>query len=66
MFQDIIAKGGSLTEVLQNLPSVSISSSGTPQIRGDDNVTILVNSKPSGLTSSTELFSTIPLKKLKS
>jgi hypothetical protein len=58
--QDIVAKGGSLTDVMQNLPSVQVESDGNVSIRGDQNVRILVDGKPSGLASSAELFATIP------
>lgn len=58
--QDVVAKGGTLADVMQNLPSVQIESDGNVSIRGDQNVRILVDGKPSGLTSSAQLFSTIP------
>ncbi len=58
--QDVVAKGGTLTDVMQNLPSVQIESDGNVSIRGDQNVRILIDGKPSGLASSAELFSTIP------
>jgi len=57
---DIIAKGGTLSDVLQNLPSVQIESEGSISIRGDQNVTILIDNKPSGLASTAELYNTIP------
>lgn len=58
--KDIVAKGGTLTDVMQNLPSVQVESDGNVSIRGDQNVRILVDEKPSGLASSAELFATIP------
>lgn len=58
--QDIVAKGGTLTDVMQSLPSVQVESDGGVSIRGDQNVRILVDGKPSGLASSAELFATIP------
>ncbi|CAL2082519.1 outer membrane beta-barrel protein [Tenacibaculum sp. 190524A02b] len=58
--QDIVAKGGTLTDVMQNLPSVQVESDGNVSIRGDQNVRILIDGKPSGLASSAELFATIP------
>ncbi len=58
--QDVIAKGGTLVDVMQSLPSVQIESDGNVSIRGDQNVRILIDGKPSGLTSTSSLFSTIP------
>lgn len=58
--QDIVAKGGTLNNVMQNLPSVQVESDGNVSIRGDQNVRILIDGKPSGLASSAELYATIP------
>jgi len=58
--QDIVARGGSLADVMLNLPSVQVESDGQVSIRGDQNVRILIDGKPSGLASSAELFSSIP------
>lgn len=58
--QDLVARGGTLTDVMQNLPSVQVESDGNVSIRGDANVRILIDGKPSGLASSAELFATIP------
>jgi hypothetical protein len=58
--QDIVAKGGTLTNVMQNLPSVQVESDGNVSIRGDQNVRILIDGRPSGLASSAELYATIP------
>lgn len=58
--RDIVARGGTLSDVMQNLPSVQVESDGNVSIRGDQNVKILIDGRPSGLTSSAELFATIP------
>lgn len=47
--QDLISKGGSLQDVLQNVPSVSVESDGTVSMRGGSNVTFLINGKPSSI-----------------
>lgn len=47
--QDLIAKGGSLQDVLSNVPSVSVDTDGTVSMRGSSNVKFLINGKPSSL-----------------
>ncbi|UKB85579.1 TonB-dependent receptor [Chryseobacterium sp. MEBOG06] len=47
--QDIVSKGGSLQDVLTNVPSVSVDTDGTVSMRGSSNVKFLINGKPSAL-----------------
>ncbi|MGG7467304.1 TonB-dependent receptor domain-containing protein [Chryseobacterium arthrosphaerae] len=47
--QDIVSKGGSLQDVLTNVPSVSVDTDGTVSMRGSTNVKFLINGKPSAL-----------------
>src|SRR5690554_778920 len=49
--QDLSNAGGSATDVLMNLPSVSVDPEGNVRLRGSDNVRILIDGKPSGLVS---------------
>ncbi|WP_082994742.1 TonB-dependent receptor domain-containing protein [Aquimarina megaterium] len=53
--KDILSQSGSVTDVLGNVPSVAVDPSGTVQLRGNANVTILINGRRSGLTSAQAL-----------
>lgn len=48
--QNIVNTGGTATDVLQNIPSVNVDIDGKVSLRGSENVTILIDGKPSGLT----------------
>lgn len=45
--RNITATGGTATDVLQNIPSVSQDADGNISLRGSENVNILINGKPS-------------------
>ena len=49
--EDNIAQtGGSLLQVMQNLPGVTITQEGTVRLRGSDRVTVLIDGKQTALT----------------
>lgn len=48
--QNIVNTGGTATDVLQNIPSVTVDIDGKVSLRGSENVTILIDGKPSGMT----------------
>ncbi|NQY30277.1 MAG: TonB-dependent receptor [Flavobacteriaceae bacterium] len=53
--KDLISKGGSATDILGNVPSVSVDATGAVSLRGNTNVRILINGKPSVLTNNNGL-----------
>lgn len=58
---DLTVKGGSVTDVLDNVPSVTVDVEGTISLRGNESVRILVNGKPSALSGlSTDALQQLP------
>lgn len=49
--KDLANAGGSASDILTNVPSVSVDPEGNVKLRGSDNVRILIDGKPSGLVS---------------
>jgi hypothetical protein len=47
--KDIMSKTGTVSELLQNIPSVQVDLDGNVSLRGSGSVLILVNGKPSSL-----------------
>jgi outer membrane receptor protein involved in Fe transport len=47
--QDVMSKTGSVSELLQNVPSVQVDIDGNVSLRGAGNVMFLINGKPSAL-----------------
>lgn len=61
--KDLLSQSGSLTDVLENVPSVSVDLEGAVSLRGNQNVSILINGKPSVLTANNGL-SQIPAEQI--
>ncbi len=61
--QDISARGASLSDVLNNVPSVSVDVDGTVNLRGNSNVKFLIDGKPTsmlGISNTADILRTIP------
>ena len=52
--QAIAATGGSASDILQNIPSVEVSTEGTVSLRGSESVTVWINGKAQGLTADNQ------------
>ena len=65
--KDMTVKGGTASDVLDNVPSVTVDADGVVSLRGNESVRILINGKPSGLVgmNDTEALRQFPAEVIK-
>ena len=58
--KDIMVKGGTVSDVLDNIPSVAVDVEGNVSLRGNENVRILIDGKPSSAININDALKLIP------
>ncbi|MBP4138351.1 outer membrane beta-barrel family protein [Flavobacterium geliluteum] len=58
--QDMMVKGGTVSDVLDNVPSVSVDTEGNVSLRGSDNIRILIDGRPSNAINMAEALRQLP------
>ncbi|MEX2485701.1 MAG: TonB-dependent receptor [Brumimicrobium sp.] len=58
--EDMTTQGGGLTEMLNNIPSVEVDNDGNVSLRGSGSVTILIDGRPSAMSSGDGALDGIP------
>ncbi|WP_082018560.1 outer membrane beta-barrel family protein [Pedobacter kyungheensis] len=66
--QSLVSKGGTATDLLQNIPTVTIDGSGNISLRGSSKVNILIDGKPSliGGGDITQVLRSLPASSVES
>lgn len=58
--KDLMVKGGTVSDVLDNIPSVTVDVDGSIALRGNANVRVLIDGKPSTAVNVAEALRIIP------
>ncbi|MFY7811054.1 MAG: TonB-dependent receptor domain-containing protein, partial [Flavobacterium sp.] len=58
--QDLMVKGGTVSDVLDNVPSISVDAEGNVLLRGSENVRILIDGRPSNAISVNDALKLLP------
>ncbi|HLP63056.1 TonB-dependent receptor domain-containing protein [Flavobacterium sp.] len=58
--KDLMVKGGTVSDVLDNIPSVAVDVEGNVSLRGNENVRVLIDGKPSNAISIADALKLIP------
>ncbi|MGA7720383.1 MAG: TonB-dependent receptor [Ignavibacteriaceae bacterium] len=66
--KDLASSGGTALDVMQNIPALTVDINGNISLRGNSNVTILIDGKPSGLAglNSSDVLTSLPASSIKS
>ena len=65
--KSLVTQGGTATDVLQQVPSVTVDMDGNVSLRGSGNVTVLIDGRPSGLSGDrSTVLSQIPANSIES
>ena len=58
--KDLMVKGGTVSDVLDNIPSVTVDVEGNIALRGNENVRVLIEGRPSNAINVSEALRLIP------
>ena len=58
--KDLMVKGGTVSDVLDNIPSVTVDVEGNIALRGNENVKVLIEGRPSNAINVSEALRLIP------
>ncbi len=58
--KDLMVKGGTVSDILDNIPSVTVDIEGNISLRGNENVKVLIDGRPSNAINIAEALRLIP------